>query len=295
MVQHLRRGAFLCLCVLMLFTATVNAADTAQRGILWQISRPGLQASYLFGTVHTDDLRVTRLPSIVRERFKQADSFVAELKPDLAAMQEASRMMYISGDRDLEAIIGAERFASCVRLLADYGLPEDRVQHMKPWAVAVTLSVPKSGSGSGLVLDVQLYQEAQRQGKQLYGLETAREQVAVFDTFSEQQQIGLLDDAIKHFGHLSMEYEELIHHYLQRDLSALEEASRKTMLRGDRMLAKSFMDRILRERNYRMLRRMQVQLQEGNSFIAVGALHLPGDEGLLRLLEGQGYKVTPIY
>ena len=293
MIPYRRASALLCLYVLMLFTVVVQAADSTQQGILWQISRPDVQASYLFGTVHTDDPRVTRLPAIVREKFKQADSFVSELKSDLAVMQEASRMMLLPAGRDLEDIIGVKRFASCVRLLADYGIPEQALRHMKPWAVAVTLSVPTPKIG--VVLDMQLYLQAQQEGKRLYGLETAQEQMNVFEAFDEQQQIRLLDDAIKYFGDLSAEYEELIQYYLQRDLTALQEASEKNMLRGDSELARLLMERILHKRNHRMLDRIQGHLQQGNSFIAVGALHLPGDEGLLRLLERQGYKVTPVY
>jgi hypothetical protein len=55
------------------------------------------------------------------------------------------------------------------------------------------------------------------------------------------------------------------------------------------------MDRLLRQRNLLMLERMQLRLKEGNAFIAVGAMHLPGEEGLLQLLRRAGYRVTSIY
>jgi uncharacterized protein YbaP (TraB family) len=56
-----------------------------------------------------------------------------------------------------------------------------------------------------------------------------------------------------------------------------------------------FDQRLLYDRNPRMVERMQPQLQAGSAFIAVGALHLYGDKGLLRLLERAGYRVTRVY
>jgi len=53
--------------------------------------------------------------------------------------------------------------------------------------------------------------------------------------------------------------------------------------------------RVLLDRNRRMAQRMARRLFEGNAFIAVGALHLPGDGGVLQLLQQQGYTVTAVY
>jgi hypothetical protein len=44
-----------------------------------------------------------------------------------------------------------------------------------------------------------------------------------------------------------------------------------------------------------MVERLRPRLAEGGAFVAVGALHLPGEEGILRLLERQGYRVTRLY
>lgn len=264
-----------------------------QTGILWQIERAGFRPSYILGTVHTDDSRVINLPQIIRQKLSQADSFMAELMLDRFSMQEASQFMFLSGGQHLESLIGAQRYQRCVELLGQYGVPSHVIKRMKPWAVMVMLSMPKSRTG--IVLDQQLYQEAESQGKKRYGLETNREQVAVFETFSLPQQIVMLDEAIKDFDRLPAVFDELIHYYLKRDLTGLQRISEKYMLQGDRLLTKSIKQKVLLDRNYRMVRRMKPRLMEGNSFIAVGALHLPGDEGILRLLEKEGYKVTPVY
>lgn len=289
----MRQGLLKFLMLLLLAVSHGLWAAEQQKGIVWQIERSGLKPSYLMGTVHSDDERILRLPDKVKAILRQVDSFTAELKIDIAVMQQASRLMFFNDGRELKAIIGAKRYAACQRLLQGYGVPETTLRKMKPWAVAVTLSMPKSKSG--LFLDIRLYQQAAAEGKQLHGLETPVEQVAVFETFSLNQQLEMLDDAIKHHHELPAMVEELVDFYLRRDLTGLEQASNKYMERGDRRLAQHFKQKVLLDRNYRMVRRMQPRLLEGNSFIAVGALHLPGEEGILRLLEKRGYKVTAVY
>ena len=61
------------------------------------------------------------------------------------------------------------------------------------------------------------------------------------------------------------------------------------------LLTEIFQKRLIIDRNQRMVERMHKRLEEGNAFIAVGALHLPGEKGILRLLEHRGYRVRSIY
>ena len=264
-----------------------------QYGLLWKIEKKGYRPSYILGTMHSDDSRVINPPAVILEKLRSSDSFVAELKLDGFSIQEANQLMLLPEGQKLQNLIGLKRFQTCVRLLAEYQIQKSMVQRMKPWAVMVSLSMPKSRTG--IVLDYFLYQEAVHAGKKTYGLETNREQVAVFESFSLQDQIIMLDDAIKEFPRLPALFDELLTYYLQRDLTRLEEVSNKYMLQGNNFVAKVFKQRALVERNYRMLRRMKPRLVEGNSFIAVGALHLPGDEGILRLLKREGYIVTSVY
>jgi len=83
--------------------------------------------------------------------------------------------------------------------------------------------------------------------------------------------------------------------YLKRDLTGLKAYSDSHMAKGGQKLAKVLDKSLVVDRNHRMVKRMQPRLQEGNAFIAVGALHLPGEKGILRLLENRGYRVKAVY
>jgi hypothetical protein len=89
-------------------------------------------------------------------------------------------------------------------------------------------------------------------------------------------------------------FEKLRQAWLARDLVQLEKVGNE-QLPDNNPAAKRLMDSLLDKRNHKMLQRMQPRLKEGRAFIAVGALHLAGQRGLLNLLSEQGYTVEAIY
>jgi len=121
-----------------------------------------------------------------------------------------------------------------------------------------------------------------------------QEQIAVFNGMSLEDQIVLLRDAVQTHQLTQDVVEELAGAYLNRDLRALLALSEKYKPQDARVY-NAMMDRLLVRRNINMSERMRVRLKEGNAFVAVGALHLPGDTGLLRLLSNAGYRVTRVY
>jgi uncharacterized protein YbaP (TraB family) len=173
------------------------------------------------------------------------------------------------------------------------GNPEVVVAMMKPWAVAVTLMLPPSETG--MVLDLVLYQQALSKGKTVTGLESATEQMDVFDKLSVQEQIDLLEDALDNLQDMPKMLQALKTAYLARDLKRMVEISDQSMRDSSERMQDHFNQRLLVDRNHRMAERMQPQLRKGGEFIAVGAMHLPGEQGLLNLLTRQGYTVSRLY
>ncbi len=275
-----------CLC-----SQTAWAAD--EKGILWRIEGAADQPSFLLGTIHSDDARVTSVPARVTHAFQQADSFSGEIKMDLPNLMRASQATLLSDGTSLDQLIEPALYKQTVKMLAAYGMPELVVQRMKPWAAAATLSLPRPQTG--IFLDMALYQQAAAAGKRVYGLETISEQVGALESMSPELQVTMLRDAVAYHHQVEQLIEQLISAYLRRDLKALESISNAAMQNGDDRVAEMFSNEVVDRRNYRMLERMQPRLREGNAFVAVGALHLPGDKGLLNLLRNKGYRVSPVY
>jgi len=266
---------------------------TSNIGLLWEVNQTGAVSCYVFGTIHSEDERVTELPSLVNKAFNDAETLALEMKLDKEVAQEVLRNLYFTDGRFLKPIIGDELFYRSVKAMQKKGLPEKIVNKMKPWAVFTILNMPDQKTG--LFLDAILFKNAQQQGKLIHGLETPQEQTAVFDDMPISSQISLLKSTLDNMIDMNSLQDEVIDVYLSRDLDKILALNEKYEALIDEELAKEFTQRLVIDRNHRMVNRMLPMLKKGNCFVAVGALHLPGEEGILTLLKQRGYQVRAVY
>ncbi len=270
---------------------TVSALP-AQAGLLWRIGANGQKASYLLGTIHSEDPRVTQLKPAVAGALDGCDRFVMEMILDTEAIMQFSATMLLEEGADLEALVGKALYDHVVSALADYGMPEPMIRRFKPWVVIAMLSMPKSGGG--LILDMVLYQRATSQGKPASGLESAQEQLAVFEGLSIRDQIELLEMTLKQHSSQPQAFEQLIEAYAADDLNRIANIAKLDSAQARIESARNFMVRLNDDRNRRMVQRIIPYLQKGNSFIAVGALHLAGPRGILSLIMQNGYSAESV-
>jgi len=270
-----------------------EAADSFDSGLLWRVERAGVTPSYLFGTMHSDDPDVVKLSTPVQQAFDQAHSVTLEVVLDPRSLLAMTSALLMTDGNTLKSLIGGRLYERTLDVMEARGIPEMLVVNMKPWAVAVTLMTPPGNNG--VVLDHVLYQGAVAAGKKVHGLETVAEQMGLFDGLSRKDQITLLEDTLDNLDTVAQMLDELQAAYLDRDLKRLMELNEASMRDSDPLLAETFNRKVIVERNYRMAERMQPRLREGQQFIAVGALHLAGKEGLLKLLSERGYRLSRIY
>ena len=287
---------FTLICLALLVTTAVAAPVGPvkhTKGLLWRISVPGLAPSYLFGTMHSSDPRVTTLPKTLTDSFNRSTSFSMELVFTGAGIVHMAEIMFYGENENLKDDIGDELYEKTRAALIEYGIPTRDLDKKKPWAIIMALGSPREMRGV-MFLDLILQHKATLQFKPTYGLETMEEQLQEFEGLSIDDQIQLLEAVLKYRSSNAEQMEQLMDAYLNRDLAALAAISDRYQAQAGSVYDK-LMDRLLAKRNHRMLERMQPRLKEGNAFIAVGALHLPGREGLLSLLENRGYQVMTIY
>lgn len=271
-----------------------SAAFPFSHGLLWKIEKAAPEGksyppSYLFGTIHSEDPRVALLPKAVDEALTQSSTFCMELLPDLATTLTFTKSMLYEDEHSLVEVIGQQLFELLAPLMLQRGIPTQALLKFKPWAAYMTLSTPPAQTGR--VLDLILYEKARHGGKMLCGIETAEEQVAVFEQTPLGDQITLLQELASDPQAVDLQIQKMIPLYLQQDLAGLA-ALTTTEPEAE---AKAFLKRLLDERNQRMLERILPLLGKKTAFVAVGALHLPGQMGLLQLLTEHGYNVSPLY
>ena len=285
-------GYWLCLLLVLPFQHVGAAEVPFGKGILFRVEQAGSPPSYLFGTIHSEDPRVVRLAPPVHKALAEAERVVLELELDGASIMAAANGMVFPDGRELPQVLGPELYQQVVTAAADR-IPEVLLKRYKVWVVATELSMPPVKTGE--FLDLLLARYARLNGKQVVGLETVDEQLSLFDDMPEADQVQMLKDVLNYLPEMPMMFEELLQAYLERDLGGLMAVNEKYAEAGDSELEQTFQKRLIDDRNRRMVERLLPMLRQGRLFVGVGALHLPGEKGVLRLLQQQGYQVEAVY
>jgi len=280
--------------------ATANAS-----ALLWRIERAGHPTSYLFGTVHLTDERITSLSPAVEQALGDAKTIALEVS-DLSDQATASviaqstpLVMFTDGQR-LDGMLSKDEYQTVEKIISRSGMPADLAALFKPWIITMILSVSECErekvQQGARVLDMKLAEIGKARGMKIYGLETIPDQLRALAGVPQAQQLQMLRASLKFADRTNDLMETLVQLYLKRQIAAampFQIALARKVNIGDEAFA-GFQQKLLVERNEKMRAAAEPLLDEGGVFIAVGALHLSGDKGLVALLREAGYTVTAI-
>ena len=295
-VRAWRAAAF---ALLFLLPQQVSADGLRNsQGVLWQVTRDGKPLAHIFGTIHLADPDIVNLPAPVAAAFQAATSLSVEAVLDPAAAQALGQAMALPPDRNLQDLVPAEVFSKAAIAAQPYGLQPVQLNRLKPWALAMLITVTpdemvRRNSGK-VALDVLLTNQAQAAGKPVSGLETMQEQISVFDSLPPDEQASFLSAAAMEIPQKQKLMAAMKDAYLRRDIEGVRNAAYEGATKTERAAADKLERGLIDERNKRMAERMQSRF-DGGTFVAIGALHLPGEDGVLALLERDGYTVKRVY
>lgn len=268
------------------------------QGRLWQVSQAGVAPSHVFGTMHVTDGDVVALPAAVDEAIARSDRLVLEIVLTREKFVRLAQAMTFTDGRSLSDVVGPKLYAEVGRIAGRYGLPGAQMNQFRPWAIMTMFSVPpaelKRQVAGYVMLDRMLQDQATLRGTPVFGLENVEEQIAVFTDISERDQIEMLNWTLRMNAQIDGIFEMLKQAYLKGDLDRLHAIARELSTGTNPRLMKLFNRRLIDSRNDLMVKRMARHLKRGGAFIAVGALHISGEVGILRLLQKKGYKVKRI-
>ncbi len=278
------------LAALWLLLAPALSAE----GLFWRIDAADGERTlgHLLGTLHSDDARVSRLSPAVQQALEASRSLTLELDFGAIDPLAVSGAMFAPVGSGLAELLSEPQYRRCVEALAAHHVPETAAARMHPWAALMTLSMPPANDGR--FLDLVLYQRGRSMGLALYGLESMQEQLAVFSTLSLEEQLELLEMALDELPRQAEQMEAMIRAYADDDLAALVAITEAELERNASDSLRRWMVQLVDVRNRRMLERLRPRLAEGDAFIAIGALHLPGETGLLAQLRRLGYRLVEV-
>lgn len=276
----------------LVLTLLLAGAAAADRAPVYRIERVDRLAGYLVGTMHSEDPRVTALMTQLTPLIAQVELVAVEMVPDAVTMLAVGAASLLPAGRDLRALLGMKRFGRLAAVAKDRGIPPAALERLKPWAAAVILGMPDYDTGR--FLDMDIYLQALGDGREVTGLETAAEQLAVFEQMSAPMQLQLLDEMVKNADQLPTQLEELTGAYLSGDLRRLDALARSQYRDMSPEIRNWFDESLLRRRNLRMVERASALLSERTVLLAVGAMHLGGEDGLIEGLRRRGFRVTAV-
>jgi uncharacterized protein YbaP (TraB family) len=288
-----RVGPYAAMALALLLAAgPLLAAQRFERGLLWQVELDGAVRGYVFGTIHLADPRVAAIRPGVADALIASAAVVTELAMEPENLRKAAAGLMLPEGERLRALLGDETFAALLPRLAARGVDAATADRMKPYA-ALTLLLQPEGGGQ-LPLDLTIYLNGRQLGKRVGGLETVEEQLAVFETLTLADQTRMLRALLERPDEAQRYVEQLVTAYLDEDLAAMEALMDSGMPLGPERedLQQAFNDAFLYQRNALMAERMDAAFRREKTFVAVGALHLAGERGVLRELERRGFRVT---
>lgn len=288
---------FLC-TILIAFGAHLAHAQ-APVPLLWKVSDAD-NSLYLLGSFHM--LKATDYPvaASVDAAFNDASHVVFELSPqevnDPALGSKLAALGVLAGGKTLQQSVSAKTWRKLQAFSAKNKVDLANFQNLKPWFVGLMLAVmgmQNNGFDPALGLDLQLMQRAVKEGKATQGLETGDMQLALFNNLPPKEQDQFLEEALDSGGRLKTEMQALHTAWRNADEKKLYQDVGLKMRRDYPELYES----INRGRNKAWLPKLEALLkanQKDNVLVVVGALHLLGDDGVVKMLAAKGYKVERI-
>jgi uncharacterized protein YbaP (TraB family) len=255
--------------------------------LLWKIEGKSLsKPSYLFGTMHLYDDRVFDFSDSVLLKLNESSAFAIEVHPDSVVSIVFKMLLNGSKENKFKEMLSPreyEEIDSLVQLRSGYTLEKLR----SPLLARMMIEKKIGKKDKSLFLDAYLYSLARNSGKKILGLENAKDQL---ETLAPRTSKAIRESLLQQTDNSNNKYsEQLISIYQQGNLDEIDAFLKKSMQSDP-----TYYKRLLTDRNLIMVESIEKYIQQANTFIAVGAGHLPGEEGIIRLLQKKGYKVTPV-
>ena len=283
----------LTLLALSLLCLTSNAQ------LVWKISGNGIKKpSYILGTHHGCPFTYCdSIPGLMKS-FDKVDNIIgeinmielAEMSPE--RMQKMQAMMMMPADTSLLSLFSTEEAAKVNEWLGKkMGASLEMLSVMKPMTIMVTVQnkemmevIPEIATMT--TIDKYMQTLGQRKGKTIGELETADYQMELLYGNSLEEQADALLEMIDH-GDSKGLLQQLTNAYKSQNIDTLWKVFQEQMTGYE-------YDAIVKVRNLNWEKQMKEILPKQTTLFVVGAGHLPGEYGMINLLQEAGYKVKPV-
>ena len=274
-----------------LSTSWISSAQVANQSLLWEISGNNLaKSSYLLGTIHLLPKKDFQYSSKLDSILSRIDEVIFEIDlnemEDYNVLLEVMMQSFMTGTT-LQSLVSNEEYELIKNFISDMGLPMYVLDRLKP----MFLNALVEGSSLGQLenstsVEMELYQRALAKNKRTGGLETMAFQMSIFDSIPYQDQARMLIESIQLKETQPDALQNLINLYQKGAVEELYQLVSEENEKITRIM--------IHQRNSNWVKQMENKMEMQSGLYAVGAGHLGGPKGLIKLLLDKGYVVQPI-
>ena len=258
----------------------------------YRISK-GNEQHWLLGSIHAGKPSLYPLPDPVERAWQQSRALVMEVDMthiSQAQWQEMGAITRLVDGKTLKDHLPMDLYRRTLIAAGQNGLTEAMLAPLRPWFAAITLTqaaLERTGYRGEFGVDQHFAKRANDGGKPIVGLETLLEQLGYLASVGDNQTL-MLESTLDELPELEKGFTEVMAAWQNGDQATLINLLKEEM--APPKLQAWLEQTLLAERNRNWVKKWPGLPNE--SFIVVGALHLYGDQGLIALLEQQGWRVT---
>ncbi|MGC8750913.1 TraB/GumN family protein [Hydrotalea sp.] len=276
--------------IVSLILISFNFSEAQTSSLLWRVSSNQIKNnSYIFGTFHLLCPNQFQIPDTINSILQQVDTVYFEIKlNDPSLFNNMLQQMTMQNHQSLQQFIPPPTYDSMNNIFFEKTkMNLNFFQYYKP--ILVTSFLYPSLMGCNPVsLETMLQNMAEKFKKPMAGLETADYQFKILDKIPYEQQAKMLQTTLLHFNQSQNELKKMVEMYKRMNIDSLQ----KSLKSEDNLL--QYENDLVIQRNKNWLQILINRMKNTACFVAVGAGHLGGTEGLINLLRKAGYTVTPI-
>lgn len=280
---------FLLFCFAL--ASYVSAFTQQTSSLLWKVSGKNLsEPSYIYGTIHLMCPADIVVSDTLKSAFNSTKKLYLEINmDDPSVLIKAMQYMKMPGDTTLQMLLPKTTYDSVAAGFKRLSpLPFSMISYIRPM-LAMSLVYPSLLGCEGAEAWEQKFMQMAKANKEpVDGLEPVEAQINIFKTIPLKEQADMLASSLLNTDSLQKSFDDLLKAYRSKDLDKLY-----TLLNKD-LDEEKYQDVMLNNRNHNWIAVIEKAMQEQPSFIAVGAGHLAGEDGVLNLLKKEGYKVDAV-
>jgi uncharacterized protein len=268
--------------------SNIQPQDMHHNSLLWKIDGEGLTSpSYLFGTMHVRDSRAFRQLELVYGKIGMCEGYAAEFHLEEGVGHDDAIAMQLPDGQLISGLFTPKKYKRYRGvLLKSTGIDLGNFDAVLPFVVLNLATEQLLASDMPYPLDQHLWGFAKLAGKSLHGIETFQEQLAVLSKIPLETQVKMLGGLCANIGKFRQYLRKLAGHYESSEVQQLYKMVKRN--------TKDMRHLMIYHRNQVMAERIAALVRQQSVFVSIGAAHLSGGKGVLRLLKKEGLSVSPV-